>query len=83
MLKGGLSGMPLFPVLINWLQEMERIDPTVVIIAGGGIMTKDDITRLSKFRCVKAVALGSVAIVRPWRLQGLIKHVNNIFSFKI
>lgn len=78
--QGGLSGMPLFPVLINWLQEMEHIDPTVVIIAGGGIMTKDDITTLSEFKCVKAVALGSVAIVRPWRLKGLIEYGNKIFS---
>jgi dihydroorotate dehydrogenase len=80
--KGGLSGKPLFPVLVDWLREMDHIDPTVTIIAGGGIMTKDNITRLSKFRCVKAVALGSVAITRPWRMQSLIDHGKNIFSYK-
>ncbi len=80
--QGGLSGEPLFPVLINWLKEMEQVDPTVTIIAGGGIMTKDNITSLSKFRCVKAVALGSVAITRPWRMQSLIDHGNTIFSRK-
>lgn len=80
--SGGLSGQPLYPVLIDWLKEMDRIDPTVTIIAGGGIMTKDNITQLSKFRCVKAIALGSVAIVRPWRLQSLIRHGNNMLNYK-
>lgn len=80
--QGGLSGQPLFPVLIDWLKEMDRVDPNVTIIAGGGIMTKDNITRLSKFRCVKAIALGSVAITRPWRMQSLINHGKNIFSYK-
>lgn len=79
---GGLSGKPLFPILLEWVQKMEQADSTVTIIAGGGIMTKSDIDKLSQYQCVKGIALGSVAIVRPWRLQGLIKHANNIFSQK-
>ena len=78
--SGGLSGKPLFPILVGWLQKMEELDPTVTIVAGGGITTKADITTLSEFQCVKAVALGSVAITRPWRMQGLINHGNKIFS---
>jgi len=78
--EGGLSGAPLFPVLVKWLEEMEKHDSSVSIIAGGGIMKKKDIKRLSEFRIVRGVALGSVAIMRPWRLQGLIRYGNQIFS---
>jgi dihydroorotate dehydrogenase len=78
--QGGLSGKPLFPVLVDWLQRMDELDPSITIIAGGGIMTKDDITTLHEFKCVKAVALGSVAITRPWRMQSLINHGNTVFS---
>ena len=78
--SGGLSGAPLFPLLTDWLQRMEAVDPTVTIIAGGGIMKKKDILRLSQFKIVHGVALGSVAILRPWRLQGLIQYGNKIFS---
>ncbi len=77
---GGLSGKPLFPLLTEWLEKMEAVDPSVVIIAGGGIMKKEDILHLSQFKIVRGVALGSVAILRPWRLQGLIKYGNKIFS---
>jgi len=77
--KGGLSGRPLFPVLVDWLEEMQEYDSSVKIIAGGGIMKKADITTLSKFSIVKAVALGSVATLRPWRMRGLINHARKLF----
>lgn len=76
---GGLSGAPLFPLLVSWLENMERIDDTVIFIAGGGIMKKKDILKLSEFKIVHGVALGSVATLRPWRLQSLIKYGNKIF----
>lgn len=80
--QGGLSGKPLFLVLLDWLERMEQIDPTVTIIAGGGITTRQEIKQLAQFQCVKAIALGSVAITRPWRLQSLIRYGNTIFSQK-
>lgn len=78
--EGGLSGAPLFPLLLDWLTRMEEADPTVKIIAGGGIMEKADIKKLSEFSIVKGIALGSVAILRPWRVKGLIDYGNKIFS---
>lgn len=80
--KGGLSGAPLFPQLVAWLKQMQQYDSSVVIIAGGGIMTKDNIRELAQFSIVHAVALGTVAILRPWRLQGLIRYANTIFSLR-
>lgn len=78
--SGGLSGLPLFPVLVGWINEMEKVDPTVSIIAGGGIARKANILLLSKFKIVKGVALGSIAILRPCRMRGLIRYGNKIFA---
>lgn len=78
--KGGLSGKPLFSLLINWLEKMEEYDDTVTIIAGGGIMNKSNIFKLSQFKIVHGIALGSVATIRPWRLRSLIKYGNQILS---
>lgn len=81
--QGGLSGSPLFPLLVDWLEKMEQYDPAVVIIAGGGIMKKKDIDRLAQFNIVHGIALGSVAILRPWRMRSLIDYGNKIFSQKM
>jgi len=78
--KGGLSGKPLFPLLVKWIDKMQKYDNTVIIIAGGGIMQKRDILKLSQFKIIHGVALGSVATIRPWRLQSLIKYGNEIFE---
>jgi len=78
--SGGLSGAPLFPVLRTWLDVMNITDGSVVIIAGGGIMTRGDIHQLMQFHIVHGVALGSVAILRPWRLARLIHFGNLAFS---
>jgi len=77
---GGLSGTPLFPPLVKWLEKMEAYNSSVSIIAGGGIMTKKNILLLSQYKIVKGIALGSVAILRPWRMQSLINYGNKIFS---
>ncbi len=81
--SGGLSGAPLFPLLLSWLKKMEKIDDSIIIIAGGGIMRKKDILKLSEFKVVHGVALGSVATLRPWRLQSLIKYGNKIFQERL
>ena len=78
--KGGLSGRPLFPLLVKWLEKMEKYDDTVIIIEGGGVMKKRDILKLSQFKIVHGVALGCVATLRPWRIQSLIKYGNKIFT---
>jgi dihydroorotate dehydrogenase len=79
--KGGLSGAPLFPVLEAWLAKMTEFDADVSIIAGGGIMASCDIKALMQYKVVKGVALGTVAILRPWRLHGLMKAGNAGFQY--
>lgn len=80
---GGLSGAPLFPILVEWLERMERIDNSVIIIAGGGIMKKKNILQLSQFKIVHGIALGAVASLRSRRLQPLIRYGNKVFRERV
>ncbi len=77
---GGLSGTPLFPVLVKCLTAIEQLDDEIVVIAGGGISKRKNIDRLAQFKIVHGIALGSVALSRPFRLQALIKYGNAIFA---
>ena len=77
---GGLSGSILFPLLYKWLQRAKAIDISKPIIAGGGIMRQQDVLALGDFDIVKAISPGSVAILRPWRVQGIIQTANKLFS---
>jgi dihydroorotate dehydrogenase len=80
--KGGLSGAPIFPVVCDWLDQMDRIDSSVKIIAGGGIMSEQDVVTITKFTCVKALCLGTVATLRPWKVRDVIKKSNEILLRK-
>ena len=73
---GGLSGAPLFPLLIRWL-EGARGDVSKPIIAGGGIMSKRDVKVLSYIKPA-AISLGTIAMLRPWRLQETILEGNSL-----
>ena len=68
---GGLSGAPLFPLLIEWLDEWRRI-PSKPVIAGGGIMGLEEIQRLAYFHRI-CVSLGTIAMLRPWRVAKTIQ----------
>ena len=68
---GGLSGAPLLPIVIDWL-ERARCIVNKPIIAGGGILSAQDVKTLSYLRPA-AVSLGTIAMVRPWRVQSAIR----------
>lgn len=78
--KGGYSGPLLAPLVLRWIDEAEKLGITKPINAGGGIFTKRDILELAKRKSVQSIFLGSVAILRPWRLQKLIRFGNEVFS---
>jgi dihydroorotate dehydrogenase (NAD+) catalytic subunit len=72
---GGLSGAPLTPLVREWVAEFRRIAPDVPLVAGGGVMRPTDATALLDLGA-DAVEVGSVAIVRPWRVGAIIKAIN-------
>jgi dihydroorotate dehydrogenase len=80
--KGGLSGKFLYPIMRDWIRQAEAAGISVPIVACGGIMERKQIRELAQFKCVKAVALGSVAILKPWRVAGLIKEAQKCFANK-
>lgn len=78
--EGGLSGSLIFPILIRKIAKIQRIDPSIKIIAGGGILTERHINKLANFKIVKAITLGTVAVLRPWRVKSLTEHANKVFA---
>lgn len=70
---GGLSGMPLFPIVKEWVFDASKDFP-VPIIACGGIMDKYQAEEMMDSGAA-AVQLGCVAILRPWRVAGIIRHL--------
>lgn len=74
---GGLSGYPLLPIVTNWISEARKGGISIPIIGGGGILKKNDVDLLYR-RGADAIAIGSVAILRPWRVRGIIKRAKQI-----
>ncbi len=72
---GGISGAYLFPLVERWVREARAAGITKPIIAGGGILKVRDVDRLA-FAGASAIAVGSVAFLRPWRVQKIIRRAN-------
>lgn len=75
---GGLSGYPLLPIVADWISNVRKAGVSIPIIGGGGILKTADVSLLHKSGA-SGVMVGSVAILRPWRVAGIIKEANKIF----
>lgn len=73
---GGLSGAPLTPLVQAWVREAMDLGFPAPLIASGGVMTPCDSRELLDLG-VSAVQVGSVAIVRPWRVKRIIKRIKH------
>lgn len=69
---GGLSGPACLPHTIERVVEARRLGITKPIVAGNGIQQPSDV-RLVRRAGADAVAIGVVAMVRPWRMKSIIK----------
>ncbi|QWR76967.1 hypothetical protein [Candidatus Magnetomonas plexicatena] len=76
---GGLSGYPLLSVVADWISEAKKSGITIPIIGGGGILKEADVDFLYQHGA-DAIALGSVIILRPWRVKGIIKRAKQIYD---
>lgn len=76
---GAMSGHPLLGLTYEWISRARRFGINIPIIAGGGILSKSDVHHLYDAR-INAIAIGSVAILHPWRVQGIINHANALFE---
>lgn len=78
---GGVSGAPLLEHVIEWVSQARRARLDIPLNVGGGILCTDDINQL----VLAGVApgfdsffLGSIAILRPWRTQAVVRHVHEL-----
>jgi dihydroorotate dehydrogenase (NAD+) catalytic subunit len=71
---GGLSGAPLLPIVCDWIRAVRKAGLKKPIVGGGGILSKAGADAMFDAGA-DAIELGSVAILRPWRVQGIINHV--------
>jgi len=80
---GGLSGKHLFPVVREWMQEALRVGMTKPMNVGGGILKMKDVDELIGAGLrpqIDSIFLGTVAMVRPWRVVGIITHADKALS---
>ncbi|MBI4121277.1 MAG: hypothetical protein HY457_03410 [Parcubacteria group bacterium] len=74
---GGLSGAILKPFVCKWIGALRNAGFTKPINGGGGIFSRGDIWDY-RSAGASSVFLGSVAMLRPWRVRGLIKEANQL-----
>ena len=72
---GGLSGPSLFPLVLAWIKKARALGLKKPIIGCGGIFSDTD-ARIMFDAGADAIQLGSVSMVRPWRVQGIIRRTN-------
>jgi len=76
---GGLSGAPLLPLVEEWVKAARGRGIDIPIIAGGGILKPDDVDVLVKAGA-DSIFLGSIAILRGWRLRKTIQRAYRLLK---
>jgi hypothetical protein len=76
---GALSGKPLLAPLLEYLGYVRRYGLKKPVNAGGGILSLSDAVQV--FEALgntgnDSIALGSISFLRPWRVQGIIRALN-------
>lgn len=74
---GGLSGRPLLPLVAEWVYRARDIGITKPINAGGGVLCPYDVDILHNAGA-SSVFLGSAAVLKPNRVQSIIRRANEL-----
>lgn len=74
---GGLSGKILRPLVCEWIMRLRDAGFTKPVNGGGGIFCSKDVEHYHNAGA-SSIFLGSVAVLRPWRVKAIIKQANNI-----
>lgn len=75
---GGLSGPLLLPFVESWVAAFRIIEGSKHVNAGGGIWRAGDVDRLKKAGA-DSIFIGSVAMLRPWRVRSIIERAHRVF----
>jgi len=77
---GGLSGWPLLEIVRDWVFQARTVFSfRKPIIAGGGVLSTQDVNILEESGAT-AIKLGTISILRPLRVQKVIRHANWVFD---
>ena len=77
---GGLSGAPLLKPVCRWISTLRQdFGVTIPIIGGGGILSVPDARKIIAAGA-SALSLGTVAMIRPWRVPAIITAANAHFA---
>ena len=76
---GGLSGAPLLPIVADWVQRARARGLHKPINAGGGIRRPIDVDTLIDAGA-SSIFVGSIAMLRGWRLQATIQRARRLFG---
>lgn len=76
---GGLSGKPLLPLVVEYVTQARERGISKPINAGGGILSMKDVYALYDAGA-DSIFLGSIAMLRPWRVKGIIRKTNKLFE---
>ena len=74
---GGLSGAPLLSVVRNYIAQLRQAGYAGHINGGGGILQPRDCDVLREAGA-SSISLGSIAIVRPWRVAKTIAYARSL-----
>jgi dihydroorotate dehydrogenase len=69
---GGLSGAPLFDLVLDWVKRARDSDMNLPLVAGGGIMHARQVRTLFNAGANSA-AIATVIMLRPWRVPSIIE----------
>ena len=76
---GGLSGPECLPLTLEKVRDLRNSGVTVPIVGGNGIRTIEDLKKLHRAGC-GGVFVGSLGVVKPWRMGGIIRAAHEIFT---
>lgn len=76
---GGLSGAPLLLLVAAWIERLRAAGYRGHVNACGGILRPDDVDVVVRAGA-NSVSLGTIAMLRGWRLQGTIKRARKLLT---
>lgn len=76
---GGLSGWPLREIVCGWIRNARDCGLKKPIWACGGICSAHAVLQ-TKCAGAAGIQIGSVAILRPWRMRSIIRTAYELFS---
>jgi dihydroorotate dehydrogenase len=76
---GGLSSPRCLSLTIRKVRELRASGITKPIVGGNGIRTLEDLDLLYRAGC-DAVFVGSLAVLKPWRMPSIIRGAHELFT---